>query len=235
MSRKSISRAVIIEVGVMGGISFEEIRWQYPAVFHELFRGAVGPTIYHSSLVFTANGSWSSPETTFLVFRAPAQSYPIRSPTEKFSLSRISFAILSRWSYVAPVLLVGMLFFSRGMYSRVYAGVRFISSCEKYPLTFRPDTCRELTIKVLLVIVDNFNLTGSESAFIFLQTSWLTNVLLLWISNKAFTNISGLPPFTQDSHSGIIIDVWFCCCLLSCSTKQWKPSFPFGCFSSFWS
>ena len=57
VSRKSIYKALIIEVGVMGGISFEEIRWQYPAVFPGLFRGAMGPTIHHSSLVFTANGS----------------------------------------------------------------------------------------------------------------------------------------------------------------------------------
>ena len=177
-------------------------------VFPGLFKGVVGVTIHHPSLVFTANRSWSSPATTFLSFRAPTQSYPIRSLTGPSSSSGISFAILKRWSHVSAVLRVGMLFFSRGIYSRVYAGGSSISSCEKYPLTFRPDTCRELTIELLFIIVDNFNMTGSEFGFIFSQTSWSTNVLSLWVSNKAYSRISGLLTFTQESHTGIIIDVW---------------------------
>ena len=62
------------------------------------------------------------------------------------------------------------------MYSRIYGGSNSISSCEKYPLTFRPDTRLQFAVELLSVIVDNFNLTGLESALILSQTSSFTSL-----------------------------------------------------------
>ena len=114
VSRKSISWALIIEVGVMGGISFQEIRWQYPAVFPGLCQRCCGCCYTPSKFSFYSKRILIFPCTHFLGFRIPAESYPIRSPTGQSSSSGVSFAIQGRWSHVSAVLQVGILSFPEG-------------------------------------------------------------------------------------------------------------------------
>ena len=69
VSRKSISRAQIIEVGMMGGISFEEIRWQYPGYVSWTIQRCCGFHYTQSQFSFYRKRVMIFPSNHFLWFQ----------------------------------------------------------------------------------------------------------------------------------------------------------------------